>query len=111
MVVFGIVTCVALGQVISGVAPTAGVAVAIGQIVNFSQMFITDLVMPMSFMPGWIQDVAPYLPGYAVVQLVRPPLMDGTFSPELWPNLLVVMVYTLVSGIVAARLFRWSPRA
>ena len=111
MIVTGIVTCVALGQVISGVAPTAGAAVAIGQIVNFSQMFITDTVMPMAFMPEWIQNVAPYLPAYAVVQLVRPPLMDGTFSPELWSNLLVVAVYTLVAGVAAARLFRWSPRA
>lgn len=111
MVIIGIVTCVALGQVISGVAPTAGAAVAIGQIVNFGQMFVTDLVMPMAFMPGWIQKIAPYLPGYAVVQLVRPPLMEGTFSPELWSNLLVVAAYTLVAGFAAARLFRWSPRA
>jgi ABC-2 type transport system permease protein len=111
MVVIGIVTCVALGQVISGVAPTAGAAIAVGQIVNFSQMFITDTVMPMAFMPEWIRRVAPYLPAYAVVQLVRPPLVDGTFSPELWRSLLVVAAYTLVAGVAAARLFRWSPRA
>ncbi|MBN1936771.1 MAG: ABC transporter permease [Anaerolineae bacterium] len=111
MVVIGIVTCVALGQVISGIAPTAGTAVAIGQIINFSQMFITDTVMPMTLMPEWIRRVAPYLPAYAVVQLVRPPLMDGTFGPELWPSLLVAAAYTLVAGIAAARLFRWSPRA
>jgi ABC-type polysaccharide/polyol phosphate export permease len=62
-------------------------------------------------MPEWIRQIAPYLPAYAVVQLVRPPLMDGTFSAELWSNLLVVAVYTLVAGVAAARLFRWSPRA
>ncbi|HSR30152.1 MAG TPA: ABC transporter permease, partial [Anaerolineae bacterium] len=71
MILFGILAFVALGQVISGVAVTAGVAVAVGQILNFSQMFITDMIMPMDFMPEWIQKVAPYLPAYAVVQLVR----------------------------------------
>ena len=84
---------------------------AIGQIANFSQMFITDMVMPMRFMPEWIQKAAPYLPAYAVVQLVRPPLIDGTFSPELWRNLLVVAAYAVVAGAAAARLFRWAPRA
>jgi ABC-2 type transport system permease protein len=111
MIVLGVLTFVALGQVISGVAATAGVAVAVGQILNFSQMFITDMIMPMDFMPEWIQKVAPYLPAYATVQLVRPPLVDGSLSPDLWPNLLVMAAYTIVAGLVAARLFRWAPKA
>jgi ABC-2 type transport system permease protein len=111
MIVLGILAFVAQGQVISGVAATAGVAVAVGQILNFTQMFITDMIMPMDFMPEWIQKVAPYLPAYATVQLVRPPLVDGHLSPDLWPNLLVMVAYTIVAGIVAARLFRWAPKA
>jgi ABC-2 type transport system permease protein len=111
MIVLGILAFVALGQVISGVAATAGVAVAVGQILNFGQMFITDMIMPMDFMPEWIQKVAPYLPAYATVQLVRPPLVDGRLSPNLWPNLLVMAAYTIVAGLVAARLFRWAPKA
>jgi ABC-2 type transport system permease protein len=111
MIVFGILAFVALGQVISGVAATAGVAVAIGQILNFSQMFITDMIMPMDMMPEWIQKVAPYLPAYATVQLVRPPLVEGVLSPDLWTNLLLMAAYTVVAGLVAARLFRWAPQA
>lgn len=110
MIVLGILTFVALGQVVSGVATTAGVAVAVGQVLNFSQMFITDMIMPIDMMPAWIQKIAPYLPAYAVVQLVRPALIDGRFSPDLGTNLLVVAAYTLIAGLVAARLFRWAPR-
>jgi ABC-2 type transport system permease protein len=111
MIIVGILTFVALGQVISGAAPAAGVAVAVGQILNFSQMFITDMIMPMEFMPEWVQKVAPYLPAYATVQLVRPPLVDGSLSPHVWPNLLLLAAYTAVAGLVAARLFRWAPKA
>jgi ABC-2 type transport system permease protein len=111
MIVLGILAFVALGQVISGVAATAGVAVAVGQILNFGQMFITDMIMPMDFMPEWIQKIAPYLPAYATAQLVRPPLVDGRLSLDLWPNLLVVAAYIVVASIVAARLFRWTPKA
>lgn len=110
MMIAGIVTFVALGQVISGVAPTAGVAVAVGQTVNFSQMFITDMIMPIQAMPAWLQDAAPYLPAYAVVQLVRSPLLNGTFTEQLGFCLLIAAAYTLVAGLVAARLFRWAPK-
>jgi len=109
-IITGILTCVALGQVISGVAPTAGVAVAVGQLVNFSQMFITDLVMPLGAMPDWIQTAAPYLPAYAIVQLVRTPLLSGSFGPDWGANILVVAVYTLLAGVAAARLFRWQSK-
>jgi ABC-2 type transport system permease protein len=111
MMLIGIVTFVALGQVVSGVSPTMGTAMIIGQLFNFGQMFITDLVMPIEMMPDGIQKIAPYLPGYAVAQLVRPPLAGGTYSPELWPNLLVTGLYAVVSGVAAAKLFRWAPRS
>jgi ABC-2 type transport system permease protein len=104
MIALSILTFVVLGQVISGVAATAGVAVTVGQILNFSQMFITDMIMPMDLLPEWIQKVAPYLPAYATVQLVRPPLVDGSPSPDLWSNLLVTAAYAILAGLVAARL-------
>jgi len=111
MVVLGILAFVALGQVISGLATTAAVAVVVGQMINFSQMFVTDMIMPIDFMPEWIQKVAPYLPAYATVQLVRPPLVGGHFGPDLGLNLLVMVAYTIAAGLIAARLFRWAPRA
>jgi ABC-type polysaccharide/polyol phosphate export permease len=64
----------------------------------------------MEFMPAWIQKVAPYLPAYAMVQLVRPPLVDGNLCGDLGLNLLVMAGYTIVAGLFAARLFRWAPR-
>jgi ABC-2 type transport system permease protein len=100
-----------LGQVISGLATTAAVAVIVGQVINFSQMFVTDMIMPLEFMPGWLQQTARFLPAYAAVQLVRPPLVDGRFGPDSGLNLLVLVAYTALAGLIAARLFRWAPRA
>ncbi len=111
MLLVGILTFLSLGQVISGMATTAGAAIAIGQIINFGMMFITDLVMPLQVMPDWIQKLAPYLPAYAVVQLVRPPLMEGVYSPHLGQNVLVAAIYILAASLAAARLFRWAPRS
>ena len=51
------------------------------------------------------------MPSYAVVQLVRPPLMEGVLDPNLGRNLLLAAVYIIGAGFVAARLFRWSSRS
>jgi ABC-2 type transport system permease protein len=111
MLLVGIVTFVALGQVISGVAQTVAVASMAGQLAYFALLFVTDMIMPLSVMPAWIQRVAVYLPSYAVVQLVRPPLMLTELDPALGRNLLLAAVYIVAAGVVAARLFRWSPRS
>ena len=111
MLLVGIVTFVALGQVVSGIAQTAGIALILGQIGYWALLFVTDMIMPLDVMPEWIQRVGVYLPSYAVVQLVRPPLMEGVLDPNLGRNLLLAVAYTVVAGLVAARLFRWSPRS
>ena len=111
MLLVGIVTFVALGQVVSGVAQTVAVASMAGQLAYFALLFVTDMIMPLSVMPAWIQRVAVYLPSYAVVQLVRPPLMLTELDPALGRNLLLAAVYIVVAGVAAARLFRWSPRS
>ena len=111
MLLVGIVTFVALGQVVSGVAQTAGIALIIGQVAYWALLFVTDMIMPLEVMPPWIQRVGVYLPSYAVVQLVRPPLLEGVLDPNLGRNLLLAVAYTVVAGFAAARLFRWSPRS
>lgn len=110
MLVVTVLATVALGQVISGVAPRAGAAVAIGQLFYFGQMFITDLFMPIEFMPEWVQTFGPWLPGYAMGQLVRPALADGALATD-WPrHLLILTAYTAVALLLAAQLFKWEAK-
>lgn len=111
MVLVGILTFVALGQIVSGLAPTAGVAVMAGQLAYFSLLFVTDMILPLQMLPAWLQQVAVYLPSYAVVQMVRAPLATGALSPDLGLHLIVAAAYAVTAALLAARLFRWSPRA
>lgn len=110
MIITAVVASVTLGQIISGVAAKAGVALALGQILYFSQMFITDMIMPIEQMPDWVQSVARYLPGYAITQLVRPPLMSAEWGAAVLPNLGLLVLYTLGGALLAGLLFRWAPR-
>ncbi len=110
-VVVAVLVSVVIGQAVSSVVGSAGAAVVIGQVLYFGQMFITDLIMPIEFMPDWVQRVGPWLPGYAIAQLVRPPLQEGVLSPELGASLLLAAAYALVAGLLAARFFKWEARS
>lgn len=111
MLLVGSLAFIALGQIISGIAPRAGVAVAVGQLVYFSLMFISNIILPVEVMPQWLQDIAPYLPSFLVVRLVRSTLLDNILSPNLWPDLGLLAIYIAVATYIATRLFRWEPRA
>lgn len=111
MILLAIVTSVAMGQIISGVANKAGTAVALGQLFYFSQMFLTDMVIPVALMPEWLQEAARFLPGYTITQLVRTPLLSGELSGEVGLNLLLSSGYAAASATIAALLFRWAPRS
>ena len=111
MILAGIVAFTALGQVISSLAPKMGMALAIGQIFYFGQMFVTNLIMPLEAMPEAVRKVAVVLPGYLVGDLVRAPLLGNGWSSATGWNLLLLLAYTVVAGLVAARFFRWEPRA
>jgi ABC-2 type transport system permease protein len=110
-VFIGILVFLAFGQVVSGTATNTGSAVVTAQIVYFSLMFISDLIMPTRFLPDFVQSVAPYVPSYAVADLVRSAFNDGAWSSALGWNLLVIAAYGGVAVFVAGRLFRWTPKA
>ena len=111
MIIMAALAFLALGGVISGVAPKAGVATGAGMTVYFGLMFITDLIFPLSQLPAWLQRLAPYTPSYVAAQLVRAPLLEGTLDPNWLPHLGLLLAYTVGAALLASRLFRWDPQA
>ncbi len=110
-IVAGVLVFNAIGQIVAGIAPKAGSAVILGQVLYFSLMFVTDMVMPMDFMPAWVRSVAPYLPSYAVVQLVRAPFLEGAWDPQWAAHMAVIGLYAAGAVVLGAKLFRWGPKA
>lgn len=111
MILAAALTFLALGGVISGVAPKAGVATGAGMTVYFGLMFITDMIFPIDQLPDWLQRVAPYTPSYVAAQLVRSPMLEGVLDPNWLPHLGLLLVYAVGGALLAGRLFRWDPQA
>jgi ABC-2 type transport system permease protein len=111
MILAGLLAFMALGGIISGIAPKSGTATAVGMTVYFSLMFISDMIFPVDMLPAWLRDVIPYLPAFPVVQLVRSAMLEAVLDPKWVMYLLLLAAYGVGAMLIAARLFRWEPKA
>ncbi|HMS01136.1 MAG TPA: ABC transporter permease [Anaerolineales bacterium] len=111
MILFGLLAFMALGGIISGVSAKSGSATAIGMTIYFLLMFISDMIFPLDMLPNWLQNVVPYLPAYPAAQLVRSALLSATLDSQWLSQVLLLAVYGIVATLIAAKLFRWEPKA
>ncbi|MDW8293138.1 MAG: ABC transporter permease [Anaerolineae bacterium] len=110
LMLLAITLSVALGQLVSSLSPRFAPALAIAQVLFFLQLFTTGLVMPMDLLPAWLGEVGRWLPAYAIGDLVRQPLLEGSLGAEAARNLGLAFAYLLASGALAVRFFRWESR-
>ncbi|WP_375001879.1 ABC transporter permease [Aeromicrobium sp. CTD01-1L150] len=95
----------AIGGLVTGLAPTAKIATTLGTVLLFPLMFTAGLWLPVSAMPDLLGDIVTWTPfGAAALAL------DATVQGD-WPSLVHVLVvagWAVVTGALAARYFRWE---
>jgi ABC-2 type transport system permease protein len=96
----------AFGLFMGYLLPTENVMQIIGPILGVFAFF-GGLFVPLSILPPTIQDFAPYMPPYGVVQIARFPLVGGSFD---WTWVLSVALWSVGFAIAAAFLFRRDTR-
>jgi len=110
LVIAGGLVFLAIGQVISAVAPTSGAAGAIGQVVYFPLMFVSDLFIPSDQLPSWLANATQWTPATMLVDMIRPVLVPVPAHQTALVNLIGLAAYGALALFLAARLFRWEPQ-
>ena len=94
-----------LGLLIAAVAPNAKSAPAIGSLLMFPLLYISGMWTPRETMPELVQRIGDFLPMAPFGDALR--ATWAGHAPQ--PLHLVVMAATvLITGVAAARLFRWE---
>ena len=107
----GAVTFCALGLAVTAIIPNADAAPAIVNASILPLLFISNVFIPTSNAPEWLNDLASLFP---VVHFAD--AMHSAFDPfetgsgfEL-KNILVMVAWGLLGVVVAVRYFTWEPR-
>ncbi|WP_405142914.1 ABC transporter permease [Sphaerisporangium sp. NBC_01403] len=101
----GLCAMFTLGLSIAAVVPNSRAAGGIGAIVMFPLLFLAGMWLPRELMPELLRRLSDFTPTGAFGQALRDTWAGA--SPQVL-HLGVLAVWTLASGLFAARAFRWE---
>ncbi|MFG1808014.1 ABC transporter permease [Streptomyces sp. NPDC049040] len=91
----------ALGLVVAALARTSGAASGMGVPLMVLNFFFSGLYVPLAELPDVLRRISEYVPFGAV-------MAAWAGQGALWHHLAVLAAYTVLGGLLAARLFRWE---
>ncbi len=104
-----------LSLVFAGISLSFGATIktheALMAVMNFFTMplmFTSNAMMPLDFMPSWLQSIARVNPLSFAINPIRSLFLTGWNARELITGVVVLALVALASGIVATRLFKRS---
>ena len=95
----------AIGMLITALAPGRGAATAIGTVLYFPMMFFAGLWVPIPQMPPLLRDISGFTPLGAGMRVFQDAYAGDVPSAQ---PLLVLAAYAAVCSVVAVRGFRWE---
>lgn len=94
-----------MGLVVTAVSPSYDFFMYYFTLVVSPMMLISGVFYPAENLPGWIRAVAEVLPLTHAIRLARP-LVNGVPPPSVWPSLLILLLYAVLSFSLAVILTR-----
>lgn len=106
--IFAIIEILGIGLAIGGWARNERQAAPLSNIIVFPMMFLSGTFFPRFLMPAWLQDASGFLPLTPVIDGIRYIVNEGYGITQLWPQLGLMAIWTVVIYVIAFRVFRWE---
>ena len=103
---FGMITFLAIGSAIGSIARSFRAANIIIWTIFIPMIMLSELFMPISILPAWLQPIAQALPLTPIVTILRD-IVYGVPLEDLW-RLGVLAGWVVVAIIITVRFFRWE---
>lgn len=111
VVALGALVFLSIGFIISAIATNTDVADGAANAVFLPMMFLSGVFFPVEDAPAWLRPITNALPLTYLVGALRDIMLRGASLPDVWLEILVLLVTAAVGMIIAVRFFRWEPRA
>ena len=105
-IILGMITFLALGSAIGSVVGSWRTAAVVTQIFFIPMLFLSDLFMPISMFPDWLQPICKALPLTPLNTALRD-IVYGVPLNELW-RLWIMAGWLVLGSIITLKLFKWE---
>jgi len=102
----GMVTFLAIGGAIGSIARSMRTANIIIWTMFTPMLMLSEIFLPISILPAWLQPIAKALPLTPINTLLRD-IVYGVPLEDLW-RLGVLAGWAIIASILAVRFFRWE---
>jgi len=106
VIIFGMLTFLALGGAIGSLVGSWRAAAVITQIIFIPMLFLSDMFMPISIFPAGLQPICKALP-LTPLNIVLRDIIYGVPLDNLW-QLWIMAGWLVVGAIIIVRFFRWE---
>lgn len=107
-IVIGALVFQILGQLIAARTKRVETANILNNVLFLPLLFLTDLYIPLSQMPEWLQKIGKVLPPYLVVDLLRTAMIKGTIPANALAEVGGLAVYFVVALVISTLIFRFE---
>jgi ABC-2 type transport system permease protein len=106
LTVFGVLAFLGVGILISNIARDEQSLPIALNLFNLPQMLLAGVFIPTDSMPGWLQIIGNNLPLAYLVTAVRKISTEDAHLLTVWPYLLGLAIWGIISYILAAKTFK-----
>lgn len=103
----GIFAFLGIGLLIASLITSPATGQALINTLNIPIIFLSDLFIPVSSMPEWLQSAVAYSPINAFVNLLRHVLDGQALEAGNWAVLGVLMAIGVASYVISMKTFKW----
>jgi ABC-2 type transport system permease protein len=108
IVLLGAVIFLAVGFAIAGWAKNEDQAAPVANLISLPMMFLSGVFFPRDAMPDFLAAITQYMPLTYINEALRAVVNEGAGLVSLGPQLLGMGVWTVITFVLAVRMFRWE---
>jgi ABC-2 type transport system permease protein len=106
--VLGGIVFLSIGFAIAGISKTEDQVAPIANLISLPMMLLSGIFFSRSNLPGVIHTITDYFPLTYLADAMRSVAIDGSSLIAIGPQLIGLLVWCLISTIVAVKMFRWE---
>ncbi len=108
LALIGLIVFLGLGLVVSSLADSEDAVSPIANLVTLPQLILSGAFFPIDAFPDFLQTIARLLPMTFLNDAMRSVAFEGASLIDVWPKMLGLAVWGIITYVVAVRIFKWE---